>query len=226
MTNFHNNLESYTKRNDGLQANRMLMYELGKILVKHKADFVELLNQSGIYASVQMPDLDLINKFIDSINYNKKLLIGTAFLINVHNKSIGFDGGEEVNDDSVKHAYKTMYSYFGAYDFMDASDSDFSNASSDVGAIAAALGEGAKLGSQIAQNKEKKKYGGQDLLSKKIDAKNQMIQSAIAQKQADSAAKAKAAESKSKITKIVVIATVSVVVIGLGILAYVKLKKK
>lgn len=227
MNPFQDSLETYTKQNDGLQANRLLMYELGKILVKHKSDFVELLNQSGIYASNEMSDIELINKFVDSINYNRKLLIGTAFVINHHNKSIGFDGREEICDDSVKGAYKTMYSYFGAYDFMDSNeDSDFYNASGDpVSAVAQGIGQIAGLGTKIADNQGKKKYGALDLATKKQDAKNQIIQGAVLQKQTDAKAKEEATAKKKKIIKIVAWSVGGVVAV-VGVIALVMYIKK
>jgi len=88
------------------------MTELANILVRNKADFVDMLNESSVYATISMSDAELINLFINNAQSNKKLLLGAALLTNMHNKQMGFDGEDEISDGGVKNSYAVMNSYF------------------------------------------------------------------------------------------------------------------
>ena len=100
---------------------------------------------------------------------------------------------------------------------------EFANAGGVVGSIADAVGAGAQLGGKIADNAHAKKYGAQDSLQKSKDAKAQLMQSVMNQRQADIDAKAKASESKGKTLRYALIG--GSVVIGLAILGYVMYKR-
>ena len=56
-------VESYNE-GDIKSASLALMKELGNILVKQKIDFVNLLNESDVPASIEMNDSELVNLFI------------------------------------------------------------------------------------------------------------------------------------------------------------------
>jgi hypothetical protein len=103
------------------------MTELANILVRSKADFVDMLNESGVYASISMSESELINLFITNATNNKKLLLGASLLTNVHNKQMGFDGEDEISDSGVKTGYAVMNSYFNdeSFDNVEEESSNF-----------------------------------------------------------------------------------------------------
>ncbi len=214
--NFHRELGIYAKQNDTAEANRLLMQELGRILVTNRQDFITLLNESGIQANASMSDSALVNLFVNEIMRNKSLRIGAAFLVNVHNKTMGADGSNAVNDGYVKHCYYVMSSHFNA------NDDAYSNAdAATIGAIAGAVGEGTKLANTVVQGSQAKKTGGLNLLAKKQDARTQLTQSILQQRQSETMAKQSQNEQKAKTTRIVIIAS-SVIIVGsiIGYLIY------
>jgi hypothetical protein len=109
---FHSNFNSSLQNSDLENANKCLMNELANILVRSKSDFIDMLNESGIYATKSMGDAELVNLFIANAQNNKKLLLGAALLTNIHNKQMGFDGEDEISDEGVKTSYAVMNSFF------------------------------------------------------------------------------------------------------------------
>lgn len=123
---FHSNFNSSVENCDFESANKCLMKELANILVRSKSDFVDMLNESGIYATKSMGDAELVNLFIANAQNNKKLLLGASLLTNIHNKQMGFDGDNEISDLGVKNGYAVMNSYFNG-EYYDNIDEDTSN---------------------------------------------------------------------------------------------------
>lgn len=146
-------------------------------------------------------------------------MIGTAFLINQKNKKIGFDGEEEVSDAGVKAVHKVMFNYF------DAARPEYSNIG---GGWSTAVDSLAKVGSGAINLQNKKKFGAQDLLTKKMDAKQAMIDTVLEQRKAEQVAQAKKVAEKAKLKKILIISSVSLVGLALvvgGIYLYKRSKK-
>lgn len=197
-------------------ANMSLMKELGDVYVKDKKQFVYLLNESGIAADINMPDGVLVDLFIDNIGSNPELALGASMLTCMNNKISNADGTETIDEKAAKDAYSAMRYYF---------DGEYSNASSDVGAIAEAVAQSAKLASNITQGSQRKKYGVSDTLQKQVDAKNAMSQQILAARQAEALAKAKEKESKQKTLRTVLIIGGSVAVLGIGLIIYFKTRK-
>ncbi len=193
-----------------------LMKELGNILVRKKEDFVDLLNESGISANSQMSDSVLVDLFIQNIDTNPKLALGSSILVNQHNCSNNFDGEEELDDDAVKAGFDTIKSYFYG--------DDYSNGAGLATAIAQGVTAGANLGSTIAQGQQKKKYGALDIAAKRQEAKDAITQQIIANKQAELEQATKQKEIKSKNTRTLLI--VSGVIVGLGVLGYIIYKTR
>ena len=123
MYDFYSEFSSALGDGDVSGANAALMKQLAEILVNNKADFVDMLNESGIDADTDMSDAELIQLFVDNAKNNKKLILAASLLVNVHNKKMGFDGEDEISDEAVKQSYFTMKSCF-----VDATsdDEDFS----------------------------------------------------------------------------------------------------
>jgi hypothetical protein len=112
MYNFEAQFNSAIEGGDISTANEILNKELANILVNNKQDFVDMLTESGVSASNDMTDMELIELYCNNAPKNNKLLLGSAILINYHNKKSGFDGESEIDDDLVKKSYFTMKSCF------------------------------------------------------------------------------------------------------------------
>jgi hypothetical protein len=224
-TDFHRSLAYYVNANDTGGANAVVMRELANILVKKKQDFVDLLVYSGINATMSMPDSELVDLFIHNIDTNKRLVIGSAFLVNQHNKTIGFDGEYEVSDPGVKATAQTMQLYFEG-DYEDEDDEEYSNIPGLAGAIGGILDKGMGMAQKGMEMHDKKKNFGVNAMRRKQEAKAQMMQQLMAQKQAKIDAQRKAQEDKAKTTRMVLIAVSGLVVVGLIVTAVVLTKKK
>lgn len=230
-TDFCRDFNSSVERSDIRSATMSLMRELGNILVHQKNDFVHLLNESGITASVGDSEASLINKFVENISDNPKLMLGASLLAHHHNKQMGFDGESELSDEGVKNGYFVIQEFFGdRYSYADdepIGSSTLKGASGGaVGAIAGAIGDISKLGSKISEGQQKKKYGGLDYLSKRQDAKTAMVQAALAQRQAQIDAAKKTQEEKSKTRRTAYIIGGSVLGVALIVTLVLVLKKK
>jgi hypothetical protein len=142
-------------------------------------------------------------------------MIGTAYTINKKNAFLNADGEEQISDNGVKVSYKVLYDYFN--------NEETSNA---VGAIAAGVGALANLGTAGIGASQKRKYGATDALTKQAESRSQLVQSVLAQRQAETLAKQKAAESKAKTKKILLIGGASLIgLVLIGIIVY-KIKNK
>ena len=221
---FYNDLINYVSKADTSNANALLMKEVGTSLAKNKSDFIELLTSSGVPANDSMSDIELVHSFVNALPQNKSLMISTAYMINNQNRFVSADGTEQISDKGVKVSYKVMYDFFTKDDF---SGREFANVSGDpVSAIAQGVGALANLGTAGIGAIQKKKYGAMDALGKQQEAKNQLIQSVLATKQAEATAKQKSAESSAKTKKILLIGGLSLLgLVGIGLIIY-KIKKK
>lgn len=208
MTDFHNKLSIHIGRNDFPAANGVVMGELGRIAVHHRADFVDLLVNSDVPAQADYADAELLDLYFDNI-HKREVLIGSAFLVNMHNKTVSADGESEVSDAGVKAAYKVMMSNFAGappsgpdhekhqFDWM---QEDKSNIWGLVAKGAVNVGKNV-----IGKNRAKK------------DAANSMI----AERQKQAAAAKAAKEKKAKNVKIGLAIGGGVLVLGvIGFLIY------
>lgn len=231
-TLFHQNLASSIRQNDLTGANRVVMHELGKIAINHRGDFVDLLNHSDVPAHAEMADAQLVKLYFDNIQ-KKEMLIGTAFLVNMHNKTPGFDGRGEISDIGVKAAYKAMcsslvgpipneqiYRERQAYKNVDWLPE---NTSGFVWDTLAKGGVG--ITNKVLDSQYKKKHGAIDALAAQQQAKADLAKSMIAQRQAQIDAAAKEKERKQKNLKIGLIVGGSVAALAIVGFIYYKLKK-
>lgn len=212
------------------------MTELATLLAKNKADFIEVLRGANINVTDDATDRQLVDAFVSNAPSNRKLLLGASFLINHSNQSVGFDGEQELSDTGVKATYKTMYNYFDASNFEDTSDvpnDDFYAADGEEhsNVIATLIAGAAKGGIDLANKKQDKKnkeqFGASDTLAKQQEARSQMQQTILAQRQSQADAKVKEKESASKKTKLLLIIGGSVVGLGIiGVIIYSVLKNK
>jgi hypothetical protein len=117
-----------------------------------------------------------------------------------------------------------LYNYFDAHEYDNFDSENYSNA---VAAIAGALGAGAKLGSAIVEKKglnQKQQIASTELMGKKAEAKQQLVQSVLAQRQAEQASKLAKQESIAKNKKIALIIGGSL--LGLAVVGFIIYKVK
>lgn len=214
MDNFSLYENEYAKGNLA-NANVYLMYVMAELLVKDRENFVHLLNESGIEASITDKDSILIDKYVNGL-VNKKLLLGTAILIAQHNKKMGFNGDESLDDSTIKNIYDTMKVYYA--------DDNYSYASAvadPVSAVAMALGEGAKLGTAITNKKGK----AVEILAQKQQAKQNLVENVLKTRQSQIEAETKQKEISAKNKKIIYISLGIAGVLLVGFIGYKMLKK-
>lgn len=223
---FYNNLINYVSKAQTTDAHNLLMSEVGKSLAKKRADFIELLNTTGVEADNSMSDVELVNRFTENLPNNKSLMISTAYMINKNNSFVNADGTEQISDNGVKLSYKIMNDFFtlddeNAVEFLNADG--YSNA---AGAIAGAIGAGAGLTDTIIKSRQKKKYGVRDIAEKQAESRSEILKSIAQQKMLQAQAAQKEAERKATTKKILLIGGISILVLGgIGLLIY-KMKKK
>ncbi|MEI7961377.1 MAG: hypothetical protein WCI04_03500 [archaeon] len=209
----------YIKNQDQYNANRLVMTELGRLLAKDKSDFIEVLRSSNITIPDNATDIQLINAFVDNAPSNRKLLLGASFMISHKHQTVGFDGEQELSDSGVKATYKVMYNYFDASSYEDTSDKvneDYYDATGEDYSNAG-WGTAVSTGLDIANKFIPNKNASSDALAKKQDARQQMVQSVLAQRQAEADNKAKVKEAKAKNTKTLII--VGGAILGLVVIA-------
>lgn len=220
-SDFYNDfLSNYDNKNlDG--SIKSLMGEMGNIIATNRGDFEDLLIESEIEGDfAKMSDSQLVDAYIENLPKNKDLQLGSSILINFHNKQSNMDGDSQMDDACVKAGYHAIKVYFGS------TSENYSNAGGVVaGAVAQGLGEIAKFGNTLSLGNQKKKYGALDLAAKKQEARANLTQQLLAQRQAQLEAQTLKEQSTSKTTKTLLIVGGSLLAISIiGFVMY-KLKK-
>ena len=192
-----------------IEANEVLMAELGRILVTKQSDFVEMLNEAGIDADTDMPDEELVDLYIDNIDTNNDLMLGSSVLVNHWNQKSGYDGEGELSDDGVKKGYGVLRAYYtDPYQ-----DEEYSNVIPLLGMI----GKGVK---NLWQNRDRIKQGiqaykgggpgggvggpqgrGMSEDMRKTEAQEAMLSSIIVQKEQEMKAKQEQIDQQNKTTR-------------------------
>jgi hypothetical protein len=206
MTDFHKELSDYLKAKQGRNATNLILNELGICLVQEKENFVEVLNNAGIPASSNDGEVVLVEKFVQNAPSNKKLLLGASLLVNHKNKVTNFDGEEEVSDAGVKNTYKTLYY--------------------NVGGVGDILKGVVETGGKIYERESGKQTQFSDALKKQRDARQQLLQSALNEKKAQSDSKKSSGNTKrKKKTTLIIIGSALVGLTIIGLIIY-KVRKK
>jgi hypothetical protein len=228
-TNYYKELSFYLRQHDLKKANHVVLNELARLIVEDRASFIYMLQNADVPVTVDSDDLELINEFLSGIHSNKKLRLGASMLISHHNKVDCFDGEKEHSEDGLRATSKILYNYFDS-DYYDYSNEEGNEQTSNIAgvgqAIAGAVGGVATLGSGIIENQRAKKQGAMDLFKKKQESKDQMVQSIMAQRQAQLNATKTKSEQSQKTIRTALIVGGSVVLIGIGIAVFYMIKKK
>lgn len=203
---FHNELGQYVKSKDNENATRVVLNELAKALVNDRENFIEVLRSAGVSVFDSATDIQLVDAFVKNAPSNKKLLLGASYLVNHRNQTLNFDGEQEVSDAGVKDSYKAMDEYFNAGGWGDA--------------IKGIVDTGGQITGKVMNRNKGASIG----LEKQQDARKEMAQSIIAQRQKQIEEKEKE-KGKTKRTLLIVGGVAVALLIGIGIFIAVKKKK-
>jgi len=214
-------IATHLKNNNPKSANAEIAKALGSIIYYHKPEFVKMLKDSYIAVPNNPNLLELVNLYIDNIDKNTKLALGSAKLLSKYHNlptTHGFAG----NDDNMA---KAVY-----YVIVDHFNPDEAKSNFDLSGIGTAIG-GISNAVTSFQNKqaEQIKEDGKvfDILQKKQDAKDAIVKGVLDANSTDKDAQAKAAESKSKNLKIALIIGGSVLgIAAIGLTIYLVRKKR
>jgi hypothetical protein len=192
-------------------ADTLISRELGASLANNKMNFVDLLNESGINASMDDSNIELVNKFVDNVPINAKLRLGASLLVNSQNQEIGFDGKKSIDKTNVRNCYRVMTNRYRE---------GYSNVAADpVTAIAQGVGELSKLGTTALQGRQRKQTGGLDIAQQREAQRAEIMKTIADKKKAE-------AETKSKTNKMLMIVGGSLLGLVVITFAVLKLKKK
>lgn len=228
-SSFDDNLQDFAERGKMRSAYHVIIAELGKVLASDKKSFVDLLNESGVQASISDSPRILANKYVDNICENKKLMLGTSLLLQMKNQTSSANGETKLSNEGVKTGYFVMR------DYLSFNGDKYSNVAADpVTAVAQGVGELAKLSSTAIEGGQKlryaKKYGALDkvseLANKREETRLALIQSQMKQREAEAEAEKKKDEQRQKTNRTILVVTGVVVVLAIaGAIVY-KLKTK
>jgi hypothetical protein len=192
-------------------ADALISRELGASLANNKMNFVDLLNESGINASINDSNIELVNKFVDNVPINAKLRLGASLLVNSQNQEVQFDGKKSIDKTNVRNCYRVMTNRYRE---------GYSNVAADpVTAIAQGVGELSKLGTTALQGRQRKQTGGLDIAQQREAQRAEIMKTIADKKKAE-------AETKSKTNKMLMIVGGSLLGLVVITFAVLKLKKK
>lgn len=183
------------------------MSRMGEIMANNHSDFVDMMDSANVSASPYDAPEVLAEKYVDELPSNDQLKVLTAYMVAKEDAS-SFDGN--VSNEDVYQNFDALHSYW--------SDEDQSNV---AGAIAGAVQGVANLGSKAIDLRTQKKYGATNVAQKKAEAKQELLRSALAQKQAKAEAEKKKAEEKSKTTRtLIIVGSVLLGLVAIGTTIY------
>ena len=217
---------AYVKSNKNSEANAILMKELGRIMTNRREDFVYTLKYSDINVPEKASDIDLINIFVENIHSNKRLMMGTAFLISDNNKMAGFDGEEYTSSICADAVHKSLNRFFDSkqnpvYSNFEGEE-EMSNFEGDAENLFYSHdGDSFQFRSE---RKPRRIDQTKTLHKQRMNAKQSLIEGVVdvKKKEADILAEK---EKKKKIQLIVASSVIGAVIFGVSIYAIMKLKK-
>ena len=107
------------------EASDLLVDELATIISKDSTEFVDMLNESGVDADYSMSETELIKTFIENLD-NKRIILGASLLVNSNNRTVGFDGDDEISDSGVKVGYAVLNETLNTEEIVPVEDEQFS----------------------------------------------------------------------------------------------------
>jgi hypothetical protein len=186
-------------------ADALISRELGASLASNKMNFVDLLNESGINASINDSNIELVNKFVDNVPLNSKLRLGASLLVNSQNQEVQFDGKKAIDKTNVRNCYRVMTNKYSNF------------VSPDL--IASAVQSATQLGDTVIKGQQFKKNAGLTIAQQREQQRGEIMKALAEKKKAD-------AEAKTKTNKILMIVGGSLLGLVVITFAVLKLKKK
>jgi hypothetical protein len=186
-------------------ADALISRELGASLANNKMNFVDLLNESGINASMNDSNIELVNKFVDNVPINAKLRLGASLLVNSQNQEVQFDGKKSIDKTNVRNCYRVMTNKYSNF--------------VDPNLIASAVQSATQLGDTAIKGQQRKKFGGLDIAQQREAQRAEIMKTIADKKKAE-------AETKSKTNKMLMIVGGSLLGLVVITFAVLKLKKK
>lgn len=186
-------------------ADALISRELGASLANNKMVFVDLLNESGVNASINDSNIELVNKFVDNVPINQKLRLGASLLVNSQNQEVGFDGKKSIDKTNVRNCYRVMTNRYSNF------------VSPDL--IASAVQTAGQLGDTIIKGQQFKKNAGLTIAQQREQQRAEIMKAIADKKKAD-------AEAKSKTKRVLMIVGGSLLGLVVLTVAVLKLKKK
>jgi hypothetical protein len=207
---FYSNLTSAIKNRDIPTANKVIMSEVGDSIVNDRENFIDLLKSSNIHIEDSSSDADLVYSFIDNLPNNDDLMVNTAYYVNHKNSDLNFDGSRDVDGLGVKACHKAMKLNFDGY--------------SNVGGWGDFANTLAQTGAGIYSDVKNKKNAFSNTLEKQKEAKKEIVNKILEQRQAQVNAKNKQILDKQKTQRTMLIVGGVGVVLLIGLVIY-KLNK-
>ena len=202
---FCNEFNVCIEKGDYETAAALISRELGIALADNKRNFVDLLNESGVPASLNDSHIELVNKFVDNVPYNAKLRLGASLLVNSQNQEVQFDGKKSIDKTNVRNCYRVMSNRYSNF--------------VDPNLIASAVQSATQLGDTAIKGQQRKKFGALDIAQQREQQRAEIMKTLAEKKKAD-------AEAKSKTKKVLMIVGGSLLGLVVITLAVLKLKKK
>lgn len=202
---FCNEFNVCIEKGDYETADALISRELGIALADNKRNFVDLLNESGVPASLNDSHIELVNKFVDNVPYNAKLRLGASLLVNSQNQEVQFDGKKSIDKTNVRNCYRVMSNRYSNF--------------VDPNLIASAVQSATQLGDTAIKGQQRKKFGALDIAQQREQQRAEVMKALAEKKKAD-------AEAKSKTKKVLMIVGGSLLGLVVITLAILKLKKK
>jgi hypothetical protein len=196
---FYSGLNSMKYHGDNAGLRTLLMSELATVIRESPENFKLVLKKSNVPFNNDSTDEELADVFIDNIGKNKKLLIGSSFLIAHKNKKSSADGTTNIPDNAVSDIAKGIYDCFSGAD----------------GVIAGAVSDLSKLAKTAIENNPKNQYRLAEI--RKQEAKEQSrdaIKQAIISNKLNSSKKSEMNPTTKK-ALIISASVVGVAIIGL-----------
>ncbi len=218
-------MKSYNEKfNDSIQnlnideASDLLVDELATIISKDSTEFVDMLNESGVDADYSMSETELIRTFIDNLD-NKRMILGASLLVNSNNRTVGFDGDDEISDSGVKVGYAVLNETLNTNEIVPVQDEQFSYIA--IAALAGLVGKG--INKLRKNRRDKGRTKDADARKEERRRKAQLRMQRVAAEQRRVQLENAKRKKKTTIT-LIIVGSVSLLAI-LGTVIYLKNKK-
>lgn len=218
MKNYNEKFNDSIKNLNIDEASDLLVDELATIISKDSTEFVDMLNESGVDADYSMSETELIKTFIENLD-NKRMILGASLLVNSNNRTVGFDGDNEISDSGVKVGYAVLNETLNTDEIVPVQDEQFSYIA--IAALAGLVGKGINKLRQNRKDKGRSNNSDARREERRRQAQLRMQRVAAEQKRVQLE---NAKRKKKRTITLIIVGSVSLLAI-LGTVIYLKNKK-